>query len=171
MGGEDTADVSFRDFVAGRSAALLRSAFLLTGDAGKAEDLLQTALAKTWRHWARVNREGTGEAYVRRVLYTTYASWWQRRWRAEVPTAEPPDREAADAYRGVEERTTLLRALATLPAGQRAVVVLRFFEDRTEAETAELLTITVGTVKSQTARALARLRASEIVAGLVEEER
>jgi RNA polymerase sigma-70 factor (sigma-E family) len=165
-------EAAFEAFVAARSDALLRTAVLLTRDRGHAEDLLQTALAKSWRHWKRVNRDGTGEAYVRRVMYTTFAGWWRRRWRAEEPSAEPVDRaDHTDAYRGVDERTTLVRALAQLPAGQRAVVVLRFFEDRTEAETAHLLSCSVGTVKSQTARALARLRTSPILTALVEEER
>jgi RNA polymerase sigma-70 factor (sigma-E family) len=167
-------ETTFAEFVAGRSQALLRSAYLLTGDAAQAEDLLQTALAKTWRHWRRVSRDGAGEAYVRRVLYTTYATWWRRRWRSELPTDEPPEpanRTGADEYAGVDQRTTLLRALAGLPRGQRAVVVLRYFEDRTEAETATILACTVGTVKSQTARALARLRTSPLVTALVEEER
>jgi DNA-directed RNA polymerase specialized sigma24 family protein len=75
----------FADFVAVASPGLLRSAWLLTGDAGRAEDLLQTALAKTWRHWTRVVQAGNPEAYVRRVVFTTYVSWWRRRWRAEVP--------------------------------------------------------------------------------------
>jgi RNA polymerase sigma-70 factor (sigma-E family) len=170
-------ETTFAEFVAGRSQALLRSAYLLTGDSGQAEDLLQTALAKTWRHWRRVSRDGGGEAYVRRVLYTTYATWWRRRWRAELPTEEPPEPATADrpggddAYAGVDQRTTLLLALAKLPRGQRAVVVLRYFEDRTEAETATMLACSVGTVKSQTARALARLRSSPLVTALVEEER
>lgn len=171
-GTQTPVEATFAEFVAGRSQALLRSAYLLTGDAGQAEDLLQTALAKTWRHWRRVSRDGGGEAYVRRVLYTTYATWWRRRWRAELPTDQPPEQAGTDdAYAGVDQRTTLLRALAKLPRGQRAVVVLRYFEDRTEAETATILACTVGTVKSQTARALARLRSSPLVTALVEEER
>jgi RNA polymerase sigma-70 factor (sigma-E family) len=164
-------DVTFREFVVARSTAMLRSAYLLTGDRGRAEDLLQTALVKAWPRWSRVNRDGTGEAYVRRVMYTTYATWWRRRWRGEVPTAELPDAVARDAYASVAERTELLRALAELSAGQRAVVVLRYFEDRSEVETAELLGCSVGTVKSQCARALARLRQSPILTALVEEER
>lgn len=163
-------ELSFREFVVSRSPAMLRSAYLLTGDRSKAEDLLQTALAKTWPRWPRVNRDGTGEAYVRRVMYNTYATWWQRRWRAEVPTETLPDTADRDAYASIDERTELMRALGRLSAGQRAVVVLRFFEDRTETETAELLDCSVGTVKSQGARALARLRTSPIVSALVEEE-
>lgn len=164
-------EVTFDAFVVARSPVLLRSAYLLTGDLGKAEDLLQTALAKTWPRWSRVERDGSGEAYVRRVLYTTYATWWRRRWRAEVPAETLPEAAAGDAYAGVAERTELMRALAQLSAGQRAVVVLRYFEDRTEAETAELLGCSVGTVKSQCSRALARLRESPILTTLVEEER
>lgn len=165
-------EASFREFVVTRSPAMLRSAYLLTGDRGRAEDLLQTALTKAWPRWSRVNRDGTGEAYVRRVMYTTYATWWRRRWRAEVPTAELPDDAAVrDAHATLAERTELLRALAGLSAGQRAVVVLRYFEDRTEVETAELLGLAVGTVKSHCARALARLRTSPILTALVEEER
>lgn len=166
------ADTTFEEFVATRSQALLRSAYLLTGDAGKAEDLLQTALAKTWRHWERANSSGHGEAYVRRVLYTTYASWWRRRWRGELPTAELPEPPAtSNAYDTAVDRTTLMDALAELPRGQRAVLVLRYFEDRTEAETAKLLSISVGTVKSQSARALTRLRSLPTLAGLIQEER
>jgi RNA polymerase sigma-70 factor (sigma-E family) len=164
-------EASFREFVVTRSPAMLRSAYLLTGDRGRAEDLLQTALAKSWPRWSRVNRYGTGEAYVRRVMYTTYATWWRRRWREEVPTADLPETEVGDAYSPVAERTELLRALAQLGAGQRAVVVLRYFEDRTETETAELLGCSVGNVKSQCSRALARLRRSPILTALVEEER
>ncbi|MGH3737586.1 MAG: SigE family RNA polymerase sigma factor [Micromonosporaceae bacterium] len=170
-------EVSFAEFVAARSPAMLRSAYLLTGDAGKAEDLLQTALAKTWPRWSRVERDSGGEAYVRRVMYTTYATWWRRRWRAEVPAGTLSEPEGVNAHAGVDahaglaERAEVLRALAQLSTGQRAVVVLRYFEDRTESETAALLGCSVGTVKSQCARALARLRRSPILTALVEEER
>ncbi|MGH3678740.1 MAG: sigma factor, partial [Natronosporangium sp.] len=81
----------FAEFVAVRSAALLRNAWLLTGDTGKAEDLLQTVLAKAWRRWPSIVDGGAPEAYVRRALFTTYVSWWRRRWRAEHPAALPPD--------------------------------------------------------------------------------
>ena len=147
----------FTSFVTARGDALWRSAWLLTGDGHLAEDLVQTALAKAWPRWERVGPEGF-EAYVRRTLFTTYVSWWRRRWNGERPTAVLP--EGAVAAPDVDARGDLLAALATLPKGQRAVVVLRYFDDLTEAQTAELLGINIGTVKSQTSRALATLRTS-----------
>lgn len=152
----------FDEFVAARSGALWRSAWLLTGDTGKAEDLLQTALGKTWPHFDRVNGDGSFEAYVRRVMFNTYVAWWRRRWNAEVPAAAPP--EQAGATVDVDLRRDLVTALAALPRGQRAVVVLRFVEDLTEAQTADVLGISVGTVKSQTSRAMAALRSSPALA-------
>ena len=146
----------FDEFVATRSAALLRTAYLLTGDHGLAEDLLQTALAKCWFAWERI--DGSPEPYVRRVLATTYATWWRRRWRGERPTGELPDRGDPAATAPVDDRDALWRALDTLPRRQRAVVVLRYYEDLSEAETAAALGISTGTVKSQAAKALAALR-------------
>lgn len=99
MPGEDAAeqvDGSFVDFVASASHGLLRSAWLLTGDAGRAEDLLQTALARLWPRWERVVAGGNPEAYLRRMLYTTYLSWWRRRWRDEISSASVPERADAD---------------------------------------------------------------------------
>lgn len=172
VGERDADEVSFDAFVGVRSAALLRSAYLLTGDAGKAEDLLQTALAKVWPRWRQVNRHGDGEAYVRRVLYTTYVNWWRRRWNGETPVSELPEHsDGQDAYDVVDQRAVVLEALAELPRRQRAIVVLRYFEDRTEAETARILGCSVGTVKSQNARALARLRGSPLLTATVEEDR
>lgn len=138
---------------------LLRSAWLLTGDWHLAEDILQTALAKTYTRWRRV-RAGSADAYVRKVLATTYLSWWRRRWRAEVPTAELPERPAADTTSAdTELRVTVTDALRRLPTRQRAVLMLRFHADLTESATARAMGVTVGTVKSHTARALATLRA------------
>ena len=157
------AGVAFEDFVAARSTALWRSAFLLTGDAQKAEDLLQTALVKTWRRWSSIDRRETAEAYVRRALVTTYTDWWRRRWNGETPTLDLPDRAGApesEAMARVEVRRDVLTALATLPRGQRAVLVLRYFDDLTEQQTADTLGISVGTVKSQASRAIAALRSS-----------
>jgi RNA polymerase sigma-70 factor (sigma-E family) len=154
---------SFEAFVAARSPALLRSAYLLTGEAALAEDLLQTAWSKVWPRWDRLMRGGDPEPYVRRVLYTTYASWWRRKWSAEHPTAELPEAAGTDDHAASQVRRELLEALSLLPRGQRAIVVLRFFEDRTAADTAAILGCSVGTVKSQTARAMARLRRSPLL--------
>jgi RNA polymerase sigma-70 factor (sigma-E family) len=150
----------FRDYVAARSPALMRAAWLLTGNEASAEDLVQTALVRIWSRWAKLERQGSLDAYVRRVLVTTYINGWRRRWRGEVPTDVLPDGPAsgADAQAAVEQRLLVRKALAELPPRQRAVVVLRYFEDLTEAQAAQALGCSVGTVKSQTARALARLR-------------
>ncbi|MGC4110026.1 MAG: SigE family RNA polymerase sigma factor [Nocardioides sp.] len=143
---------AFDDFVAARSGALLRTAYLLTHDHALAEDLLQTALAKAWFAWRRV--QGEPEPYVRRILVNTYASWWRRKWNGEQPTESLPEAPVEDST----EPTDLWAAMARLPRRMRAVVVLRYFEDLTEAQTADLLGCSVGTVKSQTSKALAKLR-------------
>jgi RNA polymerase sigma-70 factor (sigma-E family) len=149
---------TFDDFVAARGDALWRSAWLLTGDAHLAEDLVQTALAKSYRRWERIDDVGGFEAYVRCTLYTTYVSWWRRRWNGERPTGQLPESPAETT--DLELRRDLLTALAALPRGQRAVLTLRYFEDLSERETAETLGCSVGTVKSQAARAIAALRGS-----------
>ena len=154
----------FAEFAQARSAALLRAAWLLTGDGGRAEDLLQTVLAQAWRDWRRVSRDGNPEAYIRRMLYTTYLSWWRRRWRGEIPSAAPPETAAPSDQ--AELRLTVRAALARLSPRQRAVVALRFFEDLSVAETAALLGCTEGTVKTQTSRALAALRLDRDVLSL-----
>ncbi len=146
----------FADFVATRSQTLLRTAYLLTRDWTSAEDLLQTALAKAWFAWGRI--EGDPEPYVRRILVTTYSSWWRRRWNGEVPTLELPHRPTADRTAQVDDRDALWQAIGRLPKRQRAVIVLRFYEDLSEAQTADALGIAAGTVKSQTSKALAALR-------------
>ncbi|WP_182379968.1 SigE family RNA polymerase sigma factor [Nocardioides sp. WS12] len=152
---------TFEEYVAARSRALWRSAWLLTGDRHKAEDLVQTALMKCWGRWDRIDG-GAVDAYVRRTMLTTYTDWWRRRWNGEVPTGTLPDRPSSgDADAGV--RQDVLVALASLPRGQRAVVVLRFFDDLSEAQTAEALGISAGTVKSQTSRALRALRTSGLL--------
>lgn len=153
--------VPFDDFVTARSDQLLRTAFLLTGDHGLAEDLLQTALAKAWSSWARI--ETNPEAYVRAIVVNTYATWWRRKWRGEQPTGNVPEPAGqfgagADITEVADSRSDLRTALGTLPRRQRAVVVLRYFEDLSETETARVLGCSVGTVKSQTSKALAKLR-------------
>ena len=152
-------DAEFRQFVAARSAALLRTAYLLVGDWAHAEDVLQTALTKTYLAWRRLGEIEAVEAYARRVLVTTATTWWRRRWHGERPTAVMPDRPTPDAIEAHIERQALWRHVHALPARQRAVLVLRFYEDLTEVETARVLGVAVGTVKSQCARALATLRA------------
>ncbi len=155
-----TAGASFDEYVAARGADLLRTAYLLTGDHHRAEDLVQTALSKVWPRWDHVvAAEATSpHAYVRRVMLTTYIAWWRRRWTGEQPTEHLPDHGGRDESEVVALRRDLLLALAALPRGQRAVVVLRYFEDLTEVQTAEVLGCSVGTVKSQASKALAKLR-------------
>ncbi len=154
---------TFEEFVAARGRDLWRSAWLLTGDAHKAEDLVQTALVKCWLRWSSIAKDDAVEAYVRRALVTTYTDWWRRRWTGEVPTDVLPDPGTLADGAMVDERRDLLVALATLPRGQRAVLVLRYFDDLTEAQTAEALGISVGTVKSQAHRALTTLRSSHLL--------
>ncbi|MEV4759013.1 SigE family RNA polymerase sigma factor [Micromonospora sp. NPDC049559] len=148
----------FREFVAARSAALLRTAYLLAGDWATAEDLLQTALTKTYLAWKRLGEIEAVEPYARRVLVNTATSWWRRRWHGERPTEVLPERAAPDQIEEQLDRDALWRHVRELPARQRAVLVLRFYEDLSEAQTAELLGISPGTVKSQTSRALGTLR-------------
>jgi RNA polymerase sigma-70 factor (sigma-E family) len=148
----------FRDFVAARSTALLRTAYLLSGDWGAAEDLLQIALTKTYLAWRRLGRIEAVEPYARRVLVNVATSWWRRRWHGERPTAVLPEQSVTDGLDARLERDALWRHVKELPARQRAVLVLRFFEDLSEVDTAALLGVSVGTVKSQCARALATLR-------------
>ncbi|HYN93311.1 MAG TPA: SigE family RNA polymerase sigma factor, partial [Pilimelia sp.] len=158
MADGSTMEDEFRDFVAARSAALLRTAYLLAGDWATAEDLLQTALTKTYLAWKRLGEIEAVEPYARRVLVNTATSWWRRRWHGERPTEVLPERPAPDRLDEQLERDALWRHVKSLPARQRAVLVLRFYEDMSEAQTAALLSISVGTVKSQTSRALGTLR-------------
>jgi RNA polymerase sigma-70 factor (sigma-E family) len=148
----------FREFVHGRGPALSRTAFLLTGDHHLAQDLLQSALAMTYQHWDRV-RSGNPEAYVRRALHNTYISWWRRHRGAEAPDGiDPVGPAVADGAEATVRRLAVLDALRTLAPKQRAVVVLRYYEDLTEAQAAEVLGVSVGTVKRLHFDALARLR-------------
>jgi RNA polymerase sigma-70 factor (sigma-E family) len=160
--------VGFDEFVAARSSALLRTAYLLTHDHALAEDLLQTALTKSWFAWDRI--AGEPEAYVRRVLVNTFASWWRRKWNGEHATEELPDRGTDDAAEAVSAGHDLWTAMERLPRRQRAVVVLRYFEDLTEAQTADTLGCSIGTVKSQTSKALAKLRIDPALADDSEEQ-
>src|SRR5215475_9854988 len=159
MNAADEAD--FAAFVANRSTALLSFAHVLTGDRHDAEDVVQTALAATALGWHRVRRRDNPEGYVRRAIVTTHLNRQRRRpWRerpaAELP--EPPDPRTGGG--GFDERDAMWRMLATLPARQRAVLVLRYYEDLSEADIADVLGCSRGTVKSQAAKALERLRHS-----------
>ncbi|KIF68782.1 RNA polymerase sigma24 factor [Streptomyces sp. AcH 505] len=165
----------FEEFVTARGPRLLRAAWLLTGDAHLAEDLVQTVLAKMWPKWRRIaagSPDGSPEAYARKALVNTYASWWQRRWRGEVPHDVLPDasRDTAgvDVFEAVDLERSLAVALRSLPPRQRTVVVLRYFEDLSVEETAEILGCRPGTVKSQAAKALGSLRGLLAVNVLVE---
>lgn len=152
-----TTDEDFRLFVAARQAHLRRAAWLLTGEASLAEDLVQTALIKSWPHWHKLANEGAAESYVRKAMLTTYVSWWRRKWRTEVP-GPVPDVQGRDSYAAVDLSSAVRTALLSLPTRQRAAVVLRYFEDLSELQTADALGCSVGTVKSQTSRALDKLR-------------
>ncbi|MCI4064134.1 SigE family RNA polymerase sigma factor [Micromonospora sp. R77] len=158
MAARDPLEEEFREFVAARSGALLRTAYLLAGDWATAEDLLQTALTKTYLAWKRLGGIEAIEPYARRVLVNTSTSWWRRRWHGERPTEVLPERAGVDEIEQQLDRDLLWRHLSALPARQRAVLVLRFYEDLSEAQTAALLEISPGTVKSQTFRALGTLR-------------
>lgn len=147
----------FEEFVAARGPRLLRVAWLLTGDAHLAEDLLQTVLAKVWPKWHRIADENP-EAYVRKALVNTSASWRHRRWWGEVPHERLPDLGVADAFDAVDLERSLAAEIRRLPPRQRAVVVLRYFEDLSVEETAKVLDCRPGTVKSQASKALHALR-------------
>ncbi len=148
----------FRSFVGARSSALLRTAYLLVGDRGLAEDLLQVALVKTYLNWARIRDLGALEGYVRRVMATTAISWWRGRRFRERSVPQPPDRYEADPATAQIERDVMWSHLGSLPTRQRAVLVLRYYEGLSEAEIADTLGLNRGTVKSYAARGLATLR-------------
>jgi RNA polymerase sigma-70 factor (sigma-E family) len=151
--GRDEGRVAFEEFVDARRPALLRTAYLLTGQHADAEDLVQTTLLRVVPKWSRIAHDP--EPYVRRVLAReTVTRWRGRRWRERVVDALPE--MSVDGPSG--DRLVLLRALAQLSPRQRAVLVLRYFDDQTEAATAEALGISVGTVKSHAREGLARLR-------------
>ena len=151
-------DERFREFVLARYPSLVRLGYLLVADRAAAEDLVQTSLARTYRRWESINPEGA-EAYVRQVLLNAARDWW-RRYRREPLTVTLLDADlvAADRTGEVERRDALWRALQELPRGMRAVLVLRYYEDLTEADIAAVLGCSTGTVKAQASRGLARLR-------------
>jgi RNA polymerase sigma-70 factor (sigma-E family) len=147
----------FTEFVVHRSHALLRVAYALTGDAHAAEDLVQQALAKAFVHWRRIH--GEAEPYIKKIIYHDSASRWRRRSvRAETTVAHPPELTVPDGSYDTHLRLILRQGLLALPPRQRAVLVLRYLEDLTVDETAEILGCRPGTVASQASRGLARLR-------------
>ena len=156
----------FADFVSERSPALLRAAWLLTGDWHLAHDLVQVSLEKAWPRWGREVEHP--EAYVRRVMLTTYLSWRRRRWVGEVPTAELP--EQASEHHATDLRLALLTALAEVSPRQRAVLVLRYFEDLSVQETADALGCSTGAVKAHASRGLQQLRLTPGLAEALGEE-
>lgn len=161
----------FEQFVDLRQRALQRTGWLLTGDWALAEDLVQTALARTWPRWDRITRRDDPEVYVRRVMVNTWASWSRRKWRGERPHGDLPDRPGpCDLAGEAVDRMAVRRVLGQLTSRQRAVLALRVFDDMSEAQTAEVLGCAVGTVKSTMSQALERLRADQSLAGLLERE-
>lgn len=159
----------FAQFVTARERALQRTAVLLTGDWALAEDLVQTALAKTWPRWERISGRDDPELYVRRVMVNTWATWWRRRWRGEHASAAVPDGPArSDVAAEVAVRMAVRDALGSLTRRQRAVLVLRIADDLPEAQVAQLLGCPLGTVKSALSRALAKLREDPQLAELME---
>ena len=160
---DTNADAEFQAYMAARWPALVRTAFLLTGDRFEAEDLAQTALTKVYASWRRVRRADDVDAYVRRVLVNANAGRFRKRRVAEHLVAVPADGRAHEPHAGLAQRSALMAALAELPARQRAVVVLRYWEDLSEREVAAVLGCSQGTVKSQASKALARLRNSAVL--------
>jgi RNA polymerase sigma-70 factor (sigma-E family) len=151
-------DAGFRDYVTSRGPSLFRAAYLLTGNRADAEDLVQAALAKTYLAWNRIEDRGALDGYVRRAMINTHISWWRRRKLEEYPTDEVPDLPVDDHAGNIDLQATLRRAIDRLPERMRAAVMLRYYEDMTEAEIADALGVSLGTVKSSVSRAVAKLR-------------
>lgn len=155
---DKTAEESFLEYVRADAIALSRAAFLLTRDRQLAEDLVQETLLRVIGRWNQITRAGDPRPYVRRVMYHQHVSWWRRSRGRSQPVAEPPDQVGPDRTGAWDDSVIVCAALTRLTPRQRAVVVLRYFEDRTERETAEILGCRVGTVKSTTRDALVKLR-------------
>ena len=149
---------AFTEFVDARSPSLFRTAYLMVGDHQLAQDLLQEALVKTLLAWPRLRDHATVEAYTRRIVVTTSISWRRRRSFHERPSESLPEGTRADLTDTVVTHEVVLRALQQLPPGQRAAIVLRYYQDLTEAQTAEVMGCSVGAVKSQVFAGLTKLR-------------
>ncbi len=150
--------VAFGDYVRSRGGALLRAAQALTGNHADAEDLVQSTLVKTYQSWNNIADPAALDTYVRRIMINTHISGWRRRRVDEYPTDELPDEPAADRTGDSDLREVVQRALDRLPRRMRAAVMLRYYDDMSEPEVAAALGVSVGTVKSTVARAVARLR-------------
>lgn len=151
-------DAEYQEFIGSRAASLHRTAYLLCGDWHLADDLVQETFVQTFRYWRRVRRADNQNAYVKRILINEFNRHWQRyRGFAVLADADHPEVAVPDVSDEVVNRADLLRALLTLPARQRATVVLRYLEGMSERETAAVMRCSEGTVKSQTARALSTL--------------
>lgn len=157
---DDAEDEQFRDFMAGKWPTLVRLAYGLTGDRGLAEDLAQATLADVYASWSKVSRASDPDAYTFRILFNVNKGRFRKKRVAEQFAATLPDEGIPDSTGAVDQRTVVMSALMELTPKQRAAVLLRYFEDLSEAQTAEVLGCSVGTVKSQTFDALARLRRS-----------
>ncbi|MBQ1093997.1 SigE family RNA polymerase sigma factor [Streptomyces sp. B93] len=158
------AEAAFTAYVQERRASLYATAYHLTGDRFEAEDLLQSALFSTYRAWDRISDKAAVGGYLRRTMTNLHISAWRRRKLNEYPTEELPETVGdTDAMRGTELRAVLWQALARLPELQRTMLVLRYYEGRTDPEIAEILDISVGTVKSSIWRSLRRLREDEVL--------
>ncbi|MGQ4487645.1 SigE family RNA polymerase sigma factor [Streptomyces sp. 372A] len=156
------AEAAFTAYVRERRASLYATAYHLTGDRFEAEDLLQSALFSTYRAWDRISDKAAVGGYLRRTMTNLHISAWRRRKLNEYPTEELPETAGdTDAMRGTELRAVLWQALARLPELQRTMLVLRYYEGRTDPEIASILDISVGTVKSSIWRSLRRLREDE----------
>jgi RNA polymerase sigma-70 factor (sigma-E family) len=158
VGVNATRHEEFRAYVLERGPVLLRAATQLTSDRAEAEDLLQAALAKTYLAWDRIEDRSALDGYVRRAMVNTQISWWRRRKLDVYPTDQLPERPVEDHTDRSEMRDALGRALSRLPERQRLAVMLRYYEDMSEREIAEVLGVSIGTVKSTVSRAMARLR-------------
>lgn len=157
-------EAEFTAYVQERRASLYATAYHLTGDRFEAEDLLQSALFSTYRAWDRISDKAAVGGYLRRTMTNLHISAWRRRKLNEYPTEELPETPSdTDAMRGTELRAVLWQALARLPELQRTMLVLRYYEGRTDPEIAEILGISVGTVKSSIWRSLRRLREDEVL--------
>ncbi|MEU3186981.1 SigE family RNA polymerase sigma factor [Streptomyces sp. NPDC006923] len=166
------AEAAFTAYVQERRASLYATAYHLTGDRFEAEDLLQSALFSTYRAWDRISDKAAVGGYLRRTMTNLHISAWRRRKLNEYPTEELPETASdIDAMRGTELRAVLWQALSRLPETQRTMLVLRYYEGRTDPEIADILDISVGTVKSSIWRSLRRLREDEVLSfGRDEEE-